>query len=131
MADMSNCPRNSVELSSHESVMSGEQTFAPLTLPKKSLTLTKSVAAVLAVCALLFIGVLGVAKLQFSNKANQYDNRYCNPQMDFKCDSDSDFYCCGTLLSAAQASHLEKRMHLSIQEICDAMTLHQMPWEGR
>ena len=69
MADMSKCPRNSVELCSHESVMAEEQTFEPLTLAKKSLTLTKSVAVVLAVCALLVIGVLGVAVLQVSKKS--------------------------------------------------------------
>jgi hypothetical protein len=73
--------------------MAGEQTFEPLTLPKKSLNLTKSVAAVLAVCALLFIGVLGVAELQDSDKVelqvsdkrgamcdkgSRYENGQCN-----------------------------------------------------
>ena len=60
MADMSKCPRNSVELCSHESVMAEVQT-KPLTLAKTSLTKTKSVAVVLSVCALLFIGVLGLS----------------------------------------------------------------------
>ena len=85
MADMSKYPRNSVELRSHESVMAEDQT-KPLTLAKKSLTQTKSVAVVLAVCALLVIGVLGLGALQVSNKYSTYidygwnglyDDDYC------------------------------------------------------
>jgi hypothetical protein len=54
MADMSKFPRDSMELA-HESVMAEEQTIKPLTAANnKSLTLTRSVAAVLVVCALLF-----------------------------------------------------------------------------
>jgi hypothetical protein len=53
MADMSKFPRNSVELGSHESVMAEEQT-------NKSLASTKPVTVVLAVSALLFIGVIAV-----------------------------------------------------------------------
>ena len=115
MADMSNCPRNSVELSSHESVMAGEQTFAPRTLPKKSLTLTKSVAAVLAVCALLFIGVLGVAR----------GYSWVDPNSD-------GYYCQGHLLTPEECRYLERKMNdLSIAQICDAMTINDGRHDGR
>ena len=61
MADMSKFPRDSMELA-HESVMAEEQTIKPLTAANnKSLTLTRPVAAVLVVCALLFLGVIALA----------------------------------------------------------------------
>jgi hypothetical protein len=60
MADMSKFPRDSMELA-HESVMAEEQTIKPLTAANnKSLTLTRPVAAVLVVCALLFLGVIAL-----------------------------------------------------------------------
>jgi hypothetical protein len=121
MADMSNCPRNSVELSFHESVMAGQQTFAPRTLPKKSLTLTKSVAAVLAVCALLFIGVLGVARYRWIGNDASIDDPYSD-----------GFYCKGNLLTAEEASYLEEKFNgLSIKQICDAMTSNDGRNDGR
>jgi hypothetical protein len=60
MADMSKFPRDSMELA-HESVMAEKQTIKPLTAANnKSLTLTRPVAAVLVVCALLFLGVIAL-----------------------------------------------------------------------
>jgi hypothetical protein len=68
MADMSKLPRHSMELA-HESVMAEEQTIKPLTVANnKSLTLTRSVAAVLVVCALLFLGVIAVGGLVQTSK---------------------------------------------------------------
>jgi hypothetical protein len=98
MADMSKCPRNSVELCSHESVVAEEQT-KPLTLAKKSLTSTKSVAVVLAVCALLFVGVLAVGGLFQNSKgaegplARQCDFELTLPEcIHEKCDWYNNWY---------------------------------------
>jgi hypothetical protein len=52
------------ELRPHESAMAEEET-KPLTLVKTSLSKTRSVAVVLAVCALMFIGVLGLGSLTY------------------------------------------------------------------
>jgi hypothetical protein len=49
-----------------------EERTKPLTLAKTSLTKTKSVAVVLSVCALLFIGVLGLGSLYMTGKTSPY-----------------------------------------------------------
>jgi hypothetical protein len=49
-----------------------EERTKPLTLAKTSLTKTKSVAVVLSVCALMFIGVLGLGSLYMTGKTSPY-----------------------------------------------------------
>ena len=60
-------PRNSVELGDHESVITVSTKDKIKTVANKSLSL-RSVAIVLAACALMFLGVMAVAHLGETSK---------------------------------------------------------------